>query len=144
VAGAKALRSEIEAGMRRLISQVILYNHAVAQQMGLGSSDSQFMTLLDVHGPLTPGQLAKLSGLTTGTVTGVIDRLEQAGFVRRTRDTTDRRVVLIEPETEAIAERLFPHYREPAERLDAVLRKRSPEELRVIADFLADLTGATR
>jgi DNA-binding MarR family transcriptional regulator len=143
VTGAKALRAEIQAGMRRLISQVILFNHVVAQKVGLASSDAQFMTLLDLRGPLTPGQLAKLSGLTTGTVTGVIDRLEQAGFVRRTRDTTDRRVVLVEPEEEAIAERLFPQYQEPAEWLDAVLRKRSIEELQVIADFLADLTGTT-
>ncbi|MBA2575631.1 MAG: MarR family transcriptional regulator [Euzebyaceae bacterium] len=98
------------------------------------------MTLLEVHGPLTPGQLARLSGLTTGTVTGVIDRLEHAGFVRRDRAEADRRKVVVTRQDEVIAERLAPLYGGHAEHLHAVLQRRSPEELRVIADFLTDLT----
>lgn len=136
----QALRAGIQAGVVRLIADIVLFNHAVAQRAGLGSSDGQFMTLLQVHGPLTPGRLAELSGLTTGTVTGVLDRLERSGFVRRTRDAEDRRKVLVEPRDDVIAERLQPHYRGQAERLDTLLRTRSPEQLAVIDAFLRDLT----
>ena len=95
------LRAEINESLLRLIAGVVLHNQVVAQRIGLGGSDSQFVSLLNVHGPLTAGRLAELSGLTTGTVTGVIDRLERAGYVRRHRDESDRRRVLVAPVPEA-------------------------------------------
>src|SRR3979411_2448173 len=79
---ADELRSEISMSTLRFIADVVLHNQAVAQRVGLGGSDSQFLSLLGIHGPLTPGRLAELTGLTTGTVTGVIDRLERAGYAR--------------------------------------------------------------
>lgn len=132
------LRQEITTLTLRFIADVVLHNHAVAQRLGLGVSDSQFISLLNLHGPLTPGRLAELTGLTTGTVTGVIDRLERAGFVRRERDPADRRRVHVTPVPEAIA-RVYEHYSEHGEHLETVLRERSTEELKVIAAFLADL-----
>ena len=133
------LRAQIADATLRFIAGVVLHNHAVAQRVGLGASDSQFVSLLNLHGPLTPGRLAELTGLTTGTVTGVIDRLEHSGFVRRERDPADRRKVLVTPVPEAMAA-LGEHYREHGEHLDAVLRRRNDDELRVIADFLVELT----
>lgn len=133
------LRTEITSGVLRLIAGVVLHNHAVAGRLGLGASDSQFLSLLNLHGPLTPGRLAELTGLSTGTVTGVVDRLERAGLVERTRDAGDRRKVLVTPTQEA-ATTLAPHYREHGEHLAAVLATRSDDELRAIAAFLADLT----
>jgi DNA-binding MarR family transcriptional regulator len=138
---ADELRSEIGLSTVRFIADVVLHNQAVAQRVGLGGSDSQFLSLLGVHGPLTPGRLAELSGLTTGTVTGVIDRLERAGYARRERDATDRRKVLVTPVPEAMAT-LAEHYRQHGEHLDAVLRRRNAAQLRVIADFLAELTDS--
>jgi DNA-binding MarR family transcriptional regulator len=132
------LRAEVTAGVLRMIASVVLHNHAVAQQLGLGASDSQFLGLLDLHGPLTPGRLAELSGLSTGTVTGVIDRLERAGFVQRTRDAADRRKVLVTRSPDAL-DALAPHYREHGEHLAALLRRRGPDELRVLAAFFAEL-----
>ena len=137
--GDDELRAQIATATLRFIAGVVLHNHAVAQRVGLGGSDSQFVSLLNLHGPLTPGRLAELTGLTTGTVTGVIDRLERAGFVRRERDPVDRRKVLVTPVPEGMAV-LGEHYREQGERLDATLFRRTPEELRVIADFLHELT----
>jgi DNA-binding MarR family transcriptional regulator len=133
------LRAAIQRSTLRFIASVVLHNHVVSQRMRLGASDSQLISLLNLHGPLTPGRLAELTGLTTGTVTGVIDRLERAGFVRRERDTKDRRKVLVTPVPEAMAT-LGEHYREHGEHLDAVLGTRDDAQLRVIADFLADLT----
>jgi DNA-binding MarR family transcriptional regulator len=135
------LRAAIQRSTLRFIAGVVLHNHAVAQRVGLGASDSQLISLLNLHGPLTPGRLAELTGLTTGTVTGVIDRLERAGFVHRERDTKDRRKVLVVPEAGAMAT-LGEHYRQHGEHLDTVLGSRDDAQLRVIADFLADLAGS--
>jgi DNA-binding MarR family transcriptional regulator len=132
------LRAEIGASTIRFIAGVVLHNQAVAQRLGLGGSDSQFLSLLGLHGPLTPGRLAELTGLTTGTVTGVIDRLERGGYVRRERDAADRRKVLVTQVPAAMAA-LAEHYRAHGEHLEAVLRRRDAAQLRVIADFLAEL-----
>ena len=75
-AEAAAARGRIQGLTIQFIANVVLYQHVVAQRLGLGASDSQFLTLLNMHGPLTPGELSKLTGMTTGTVTGVLARLE--------------------------------------------------------------------
>lgn len=129
----------IQRAMLRFIASVVLHNHAVAQRVGLGPSDSQLLSLLNLHGPLTPGRLAEMTGLTSGTVTGVIDRLERAGFVRRERDAADRRKVHVAPVPEAMGT-MNEHYRQHGEHLAAVLRTRDAAQLRVIADFLSELT----
>lgn len=132
------LTGEIQQRMIRFIAGVILYNHAVSAQVGLGASDSQFMTLLQTYGPLTPRQLAEHTGLTSGTITGVIDRLESHGFVTREPDPADRRKVVVTPSVQAIQDKLVPLYAEQGERMQSVLASRSVAELRVISDFLAD------
>lgn len=134
------LRQEIGSAVVRFIASVVLHNQAVAQKVGLGASDSQFLSLLGQHGPLTPGRLADLTGLTTGSVTGVIDRLERAGYARRERDAGDRRKVLVTLVPAAMAD-MAEHYREHGEHLAEVLQRRSPEELRVIAAFFAEMNG---
>jgi DNA-binding MarR family transcriptional regulator len=133
------VQSTIQRAMLRFIAAAVLHNNAVAQRVGLGPSDSQLLSLLNLHGPLTPGRLAEMTGLTSGTVTGVIDRLERAGFVRRERDTADRRKVNVAPVPEAMAP-LAEHYRQHGEHLAAVLRSRDEDQLRVIADFFTELT----
>jgi DNA-binding MarR family transcriptional regulator len=132
------LTAEIQQRMVRMIADVVLFNHAVAAKVGLGASDSQFMTLLQTYGPLTPRQLAEHTGLTSGTVTGVIDRLESTGLVTRKPDPHDRRKVVVTPSAEAIQEKLVPLYAEQGARMHAVLATRNVDELRTISDFLAD------
>lgn len=132
------LAAEIQQRMIRLIADVVLFNHAVSAQVGLGASDSQFMTLLQTYGPLTPRQLAEHTGLTSGTITGVIDRLESHGFVTRKPDPGDRRKVVVTPSMAAIQEKLVPLYAEQGERMQSVLATRSEAELRIISAFLAD------
>jgi DNA-binding MarR family transcriptional regulator len=77
--------------------------------------------------------------LSTGTVTGVIDRLERAGFAHRRRDDVDRRKVVVELDEAAVVKRAAPAYEQQGARLQRVLRKRSAAELRVIARFFRDL-----
>jgi DNA-binding MarR family transcriptional regulator len=126
----------VEMAVRNLIANAILFNHQVAQRVGLGASDAQFMHLLQLHGPLTPGRLAELSGLTTGTVTGVLDRLEAAGFVRRERDGSDRRKVIVKLNEERLWSAMAPLYAGQAESLAEVAGTYDAEQLEVIADFL--------
>jgi DNA-binding MarR family transcriptional regulator len=132
------LELEIQQRMIQMIAQVVLFNHAANASLGLGASDSQFLTLLRSRGPMTPGQLAVATGLTSGTVTGVIDRLEKASLVRRDRDATDRRKVLVVPMADAV-DRLAPIYAGQGAMLQRVLRRRSSGELEVISGFLGDL-----
>jgi DNA-binding MarR family transcriptional regulator len=136
----KDLELQIQQQMIAMIAQVVLFNHAANASLGLGASDSQFLTLLRTRGPMTPGQLAGATGLTSGTVTGVIDRLEKADLVRRERVSDDRRKVLVVPRPDA-ADRLAPVYAGQAAMLQGVLARRTPAELETIMKFLGDLVA---
>lgn len=81
-----------------------MFAKAVADRAGISSSDMDCMDFLNFEGRMTAGRLAELTGLTTGAITGVIDRLEKAGFVRRERDESDRRKVFIVPVPERMME----------------------------------------
>lgn len=139
----KDLEIEIQQQMIEMIAQIVLFNHAANASLGLGASDSQFLTLLRTRGPLTPGQLAEATELTSGTVTGVIDRLEKAKLVRRERDSDDRRKVLVVPVADAV-DRLAPIYAGQGELLHRVLARRTAAELEVISNFLGDLVAEER
>jgi DNA-binding MarR family transcriptional regulator len=88
---------------RKASAQAALFSQAVADRLGLAGSDVECLDILDEEGRLTVGRLAELTGLTTGSATRMIDRLEQAGYVRRVPDPTDRRRVLVEPVPERLA-----------------------------------------
>jgi DNA-binding MarR family transcriptional regulator len=90
-----ALMQELEEAMRRSSAQGVLYGQAVANVAGISGSDLECLDFLNLEGRVTAGRLAEVTGLTTGAITGVVDRLEKAGFVRRERDETDRRKVYI-------------------------------------------------
>jgi DNA-binding MarR family transcriptional regulator len=141
VARRKHLEIEIQQQMIAMIAQLVLFNHAANASLGLGASDSQFLTLLRTRGPMTPGQLAEATGLSSGTVTGVIDRLEKTDLVHRERVSGDRRKVLVIPNPDA-ADRLAPTYAGQAAMLQQVLARRTPAELETILKFLGDLVGS--
>jgi DNA-binding MarR family transcriptional regulator len=79
----------------QLSTAVVLFHEAVAHRLGLTAADHKALGLVMRNGPLTAGALAELTGLTSGAVTGLVDRLERAGYVRRAADPADRRRVLI-------------------------------------------------
>ena len=126
----------VERSLRRAIGAAILANHEIADALGLGPSDAQFLHLLELHGSLTAGRLADLSGLTTGTVTGVIDRLETRGFVRRESDPADRRRVLVTRDEGAIARSIAPRYDMYRAALRKVLSRYRIGDLELLAEFL--------
>jgi DNA-binding MarR family transcriptional regulator len=80
---------------RDLGAYTVMMHTAIAHAVGLNATDHKSLDLLGRHGPMTAGALSELTGLTTGAVTGVIDRLEKAGFVERRPDPDDRRRVIV-------------------------------------------------
>lgn len=95
---------ELQRAMQRSTMFTVLLHHATASKAGLNVTDAQCINALMLDGPQTPGQLAQLMGITTGgAITAVIDRLERAGYVKRTRDPDDRRRVIVEPVEDKVA-----------------------------------------
>ncbi len=86
-----------------------MFAKIVADRAGVSSSDMDCIDFVNVEGRMTAGRLAELTGLTTGAITGVVDRLEKAGFVRRERDENDRRKVFIVPVMERMMEMSRPY-----------------------------------
>jgi DNA-binding MarR family transcriptional regulator len=107
----EALLQELEHAMRRASALGTIFSQTVAQQAGLSSSDHECLDFLNLEKNVTAGRLAEVTGLTTGAITGVVDRLEKAGYVRRVRDASDRRKVFIEivPENIARIGRFYEH-----------------------------------
>lgn len=82
--------------MRLLSTQAIMLHQVVADMLGLSLTDYKCMDLIENLGPMPAGRLAELTGLTTGAITGVIDRLERAGYARRKDNPNDRRSIIVE------------------------------------------------
>lgn len=130
------MAGELQMAMQRSTMFTVLLHHATATKAGMNVTDAQCVNALVLDGPQTPGQLAQLMGITTGgAITAVIDRLERAGFVKRTRDPDDRRRVIVELVEESFGR--FARYFEPigrafGEGLDAY----SDEQVAVLIDWL--------
>jgi DNA-binding MarR family transcriptional regulator len=82
---------------REMSTETIMFHQAVADVLGLHITDHKCLDFIYRFGAMPAGRLAELTGLTTGAVTGIIDRLEKAGYVRRTNDPKDRRRTIVEP-----------------------------------------------
>jgi len=93
--GRPGLEAAYEDSLRRTSSFMHLMSQAAAQRIGVNPTDLNVLNILSLGGRLTAGQLAQQTGLTTASITGVVDRLEEAGYVRRERDPSDRRRVVI-------------------------------------------------
>src|SRR4051794_10812392 len=92
------LYDELSTAARRYLAAYVLFNQALADHLGLHPTDVQCLSLLTAApGPLTVKQIAEMTGLTTGSATRLVDRLERDGYVVRTPDQRDRRRVLVAP-----------------------------------------------
>jgi DNA-binding MarR family transcriptional regulator len=132
------LTATLEEVMSLMGARAVLFHQAVADRLGLHVTDLRCLVL--VRGfegstePIAAGQLAEFTGLTTGAITGVIDRLERAGFVRRDKDERDRRRVIVHPLRDRDRElaRLF----SPLERaMSELLARYREEDLVLLVDF---------
>lgn len=124
-------------------AMVASMQQAVCARLGLNATAVNCLTLLSMppgEEPMTPGRLAETLGLTTGAVTGLIDRLESAGYVRRKRDESDRRRVIVEAIPERITEIDAVYEPIVAAYVDA-LDMYTKAELTVILDFVERMVG---
>ena len=140
---ASDLAETVMFAMREGSALGILYSSSVARTLGISPGDLECLDFVATHQPVTAGALAGATGLTTGAITGVIDRLEKAGFVQRIRTDSDRRKVLVST-TEAFLDRVVPLF-EPMQRLQrSVIERCTQEQLRQVAAFMALSLKAAR
>ncbi len=130
------LEEAVRTGLRAFIARATVFNYQVAEHTGLNPTDLQFLGLLQLHGPMAAGALAKATGLTTSATTAVIDRLERSGFATREHDTADRRRVIVKLNTKQHDERILPLYAAKAPGAAGVLARFSDEQLATVAAFL--------
>lgn len=126
--------------LREVSGQGVLYSHAVASRLGIGSSDLECLGYL-TDGPATAGALAEATRLTTGAITGVVDRLEQAGLAQRERDPGDRRKVLVRLTPSAL-ERAAPYFAPMERATRSALSGYADRDLALLLDFLAQSRDA--
>ena len=129
------LAAAFGAAIRKTGSLMQLMNQAAADRIGINATDLNCLNILSFSGQMTAGELARATGLTTASITGVVDRLEEAGFVRRERDPRDRRRVVIrlvlETALRDVASVFLPMMRDWQE----MAARYSDDELRLIVDF---------
>jgi DNA-binding MarR family transcriptional regulator len=137
-------RTELNAALighiRQFIAGSILFNQQVAERTGLRLTDMQCLNVLELLGPSTPGTLAACTGLTTGGVTVMLDRLERAEYVKRAPNPADRRSVLVRVNPKKL-KKMTTHYdritRQTIEVFDAI-----PEaDLEAVARFFAHINA---
>jgi DNA-binding MarR family transcriptional regulator len=120
--------------IRRFIAAAIFFNQKVAERFHLNLTDTQCLNVLELSGSATPGQLAEQTGLTTGGITVVLDRLEKAGFVKREPNPDDRRSLIIRPVPAGMS-RMQAMYGEISKGLDELFAGYNQKELELILGF---------
>jgi DNA-binding MarR family transcriptional regulator len=135
----KDLEKKVMIAAREQGISSVLFRNAMSRKLGLNIADAECLSLITIKGSSTPTELARYTGLTTGSTTAMLDRLEKAKFIRRKPNPKDRRGVLIE---------INKQYAEIAGPLVAGIQKAhseliasySDKELETIADFLTRFT----
>lgn len=137
----RRLTTGIKDSLRELGIQLSLLNHQVSARLELKDVDFDCLDIVSRYGPLSPSALARRAGLHAATMTGILDRLERAGWVVRERDPADRRAVTVRALRERAGEliRLFGGMNHA---MDHVCAGYTEAELAVIGDFLQRTAGA--
>lgn len=122
---------------RKISTQTVFLHQAIAQSVGLNATDTKCMDLIlsHPHGSVTAGGLSGMTGLTTGAITHILDRLEKRQFIERVRDTRDRRKVLIRVRPESL-EPLAPKYEEIGKAYMNLADRYGDKELQLICDYM--------
>ena len=128
---------------REFATAIVVFHEAVGKLMGLSSVERKCIDVLQRLGPVTAGAIAEHTGLTTGAVTGLVDRLETAGYVRRARDPHDRRKVVVQllpnEQMDALMATAFGIFVDDMTKISA---RYSATELHTITDWIRRTTDA--
>jgi DNA-binding MarR family transcriptional regulator len=131
------LQATLFGEFRQLSTATVMFHQAIADRFGMNVTDHKCADILERFGSMAAGELAERTGLTTGAITGVIDRLEKAGFARRTKDPYDRRRVVIELNAERIERKIGPLFESLARATAELCARYSTQELALSRDFTA-------
>jgi DNA-binding MarR family transcriptional regulator len=140
---AELLASFIDA-TRRSGSLMQLLSQAAADRIGINATDLNCLNILSFSGATTAGQLAQATGLSTASITGVIDRLEQAGYARRERDAHDRRRVVVRLIVDAVHRDVAPVFAPMLAAWHDIAKSYTDDELALIAEFQRRAEAAIR
>jgi DNA-binding MarR family transcriptional regulator len=143
VADRGSLVATLEGALRETSAQTVLFSHAVADRAGINPTDLETLDILVRTGPMTAGRLAELTGLTTGAITGLVDRLESRGYARREPHPSDRRSIIVRPLIENAERDLAVSYAAMSKAMDELISRYSDKELAVIADFITRAAAVT-
>ena len=125
---------------RRIGSQSLTINHYVAEKLGISQREWEAVDVLDAAGPLTAGELASLMRVSTGAVTGIVDRLEERGFVTRRRDPSDRRKVIVELRHEGLGP-AGEVYEPMVQGMTELIAELDEDELEAVVAFMGRFNG---
>ena len=129
--------SDLLAEARSLSGDFDQLSQVVSEKVGLSPTELLAMDLISRQGRVTAGMLARELHLTTGAITGLIDRLEQAGFARRSADPTDRRRVIVT--ATAKERRVSELYGPLATALRRAVEGYSEKDLAILTEFIRRL-----
>jgi len=130
---------------REFSTAVVLFHEAVGRRLGLSGTERKLLDVLARLGPATAGQLAAHTGLTSGAITGIVDRLVRAGYARRQPNPADRRSVIVSRVPSTSLDQIRPEVFEPLGQAITELSARySGEELAAISSYLTGLTEILR
>ncbi len=125
--------------VRRHSTAVVLFHHAVAERIGMGPTDHKCLDLLREHEAMTGSELASITGLTSGAITGVVARLERSRYLHRKPDPNDRRRQILSPTAHRLQD--IGNILEPIRKdVAALLEEFDTNQLAAIAEFLARST----
>jgi DNA-binding MarR family transcriptional regulator len=141
--GREALVRDLDRELRNLVSRSVLFHQAVADRLGMSVLDLNCLGALVERGPMSAGRLSEENGVTTGAITGVIDRLEAAGFVRRDKDPKDRRRVIVTPLPNVEAQ-IFPLFEGIGSAIGQLCEKYGEEELGTVVEFIRGAAPITQ
>src|SRR6516225_6682790 len=131
----RRIEGEFLLAMRRAGAVMQLLGAASAERIGINVTDLNCLNILALGGHLTAGELARRTGLTTASITGVLDRLEESGFVRRERDPKDRRRVIVNLNPGPGLRKIGPTFGPLVKAWRAAAASYSDEELRLLLGF---------
>ena len=129
------LETEFLLAVRRNGSIIQLLGQVSAERIGINVTDLNCLNILALRGRMTAGGLARETGLTTASITGVLDRLEEAGFVRRERDPQDRRRVMVRLDPERGMRDIAPVFLPVVAAWREAVAQYTDEQLEVILGF---------
>jgi DNA-binding MarR family transcriptional regulator len=122
--------------LRNNSTATILFHESIATKLGLNLTDHKCLDVILKNHPITAGQLSKLTKLTTGAVTGVLDRLEKEGYIIRVKDPKDKRRVIIHINPEKVEKNISPLFHSFGKELNQILSSYEENELQNILNFI--------